>query len=111
MIMEISKRNTNGSLPSDEEQASIAKPSIVLNYAGHSYTIPLAYDIPGNQWHHILDSTYDIIKRKCDDYLKTSNASNNKIPASDIEHIVLQALQEKNIIPTQLSPATKKTIS
>jgi hypothetical protein len=79
--MEISKRNANGSLPSDEEQASIAKPSIVLNYAGYSYTIPLAYDIPGNQWHHMLDSTYDIIKKKCDDYLKTSNASNNKIPA------------------------------
>lgn len=97
IIMEISKRTSNWHLPKTADEANALDPSIVLNYAGHTYTIQLPAKIESSKWFELLDNTHDNIAKKCD----ALDEEKKKDPTI-IKDIVIQTLQEKNYLKAHL---------
>ncbi len=97
MILEISKRNADGTLPKTEQEAENLNPSMIINYNGKMYIIPLNQAIEDRDRHKILEKNYNSIGEKLKE-LDSDTLKNNKV----VTDTVIQTLQQNNSLKAPL---------
>jgi len=108
-ILEISKRNKDGSLPKNKEEADKLDPSIILWYQWQTIIIALEQvQFSWRDWFDMLKKIYPILSDNLMAYKEWFNWSDDI--TAKIKDSVLTIMQQKNYIKAPLSKQTKKSI-
>jgi len=97
-IIEISKREKDGTMPDTMEASNKLEPTMMVSYKWQTITIPLENPcFQNNQWFDVLNKVYDDISKHLKKYETIGEEQKNKI-----REFVIQTLKEKNYLKAPL---------